>query len=50
MRNAIQIVIDIAIFGGLITYTASKLSDFFEKKREPIALIYELEKKFAEKK
>ena len=31
MRNAIQIAIDIAIFGGLITYTASKLSDFLKR-------------------
>lgn len=45
-----QISAGLAISGGLITYTASQLSDFFEKKREPIALIYELEKKFAEKK
>ena len=38
--------------GGLITYTATQLSDYFEKKREPIALIYELENNslsFAEK-
>lgn len=42
-----QISAGLAISGGLITYTATQLSDFFEKKREPIALIYELEKKFA---
>ena len=43
-----QISAGLAISGGLITYTATQLSDFFEKKREPIALIYELEKKFVE--
>ena len=45
-----QISAGLAISGGLITYTATQLSDFFEKKREPIALIYELEKKFVESK
>lgn len=40
-----QISAGLAVSGGLITYTATQLSDYFEKKREPIALIYELEKK-----
>ncbi|MBQ6100499.1 MAG: hypothetical protein IJL02_11645 [Methanobrevibacter sp.] len=47
-----QVVAGLAISGGLITYTATQLSDYFEKKREPIALIYELENNslsFAEK-
>ena len=47
-----QVAAGLAISGGLITYTATQLSDYFEKKREPIALIYELENSslsFAEK-
>ncbi len=35
----------LVISSGLITYTAAQLAEYFEKKREPIALIYELEKK-----
>lgn len=38
-----QISAGLAISGGLITYTATQLSEYFEKKREPVALIYELE-------
>ena len=39
-----QMSAGLAISGGLITYTATQLNDYFEKKREPIALIYDLEK------
>ena len=40
-----QISAGLAISGGLITYTATQLGKYFEKKREPIALIYDLENK-----
>lgn len=37
----------LTITSGLLTFTASQLSEFFEKKREPIALIYDLEDKYS---
>ena len=40
-----QISAGLIISGGLITYTAAQLGEYFEKKREPIALIYDLESK-----
>lgn len=39
-----QLSAGLAISSALITYTAAQLNDYFDKKREPIALIFDLEK------
>lgn len=40
---AVQLSAGLVVSAGLITYTASQLSDFFENKRAPVAFIYEIQ-------
>lgn len=41
-----QLSAGLAISSGLITYTATQIGSYFDKKRNPIALIYELERDY----